>query len=139
MGPPAGHVAPAGRRGSVSPDAARPITPNHDLTTSRPHDLDSTRRLTGSLSLGSVQQPQMHTRRPDRSGFTSLVHGRKMMAAAALHLRIAFTLIVLAGLAGSLFAANPQTAGAADTPRRGGVLLAVIGADAPSLDCHQES
>src|SRR5207249_3331010 len=28
---------------------------------------------------------------------------------------------------------------AADTPRRGGVLLAVIGADAPSLDCHQES
>src|SRR5215470_13560406 len=28
---------------------------------------------------------------------------------------------------------------AADTPRRGGVLLAVIGADAPSLDPHQES
>ena len=28
---------------------------------------------------------------------------------------------------------------AAETPRRGGVLLAVIGADAPSLDPHQES
>ena len=28
---------------------------------------------------------------------------------------------------------------AAETPRRGGVLLAVIGADAPSLDAHQES
>src|SRR6476646_11133990 len=28
---------------------------------------------------------------------------------------------------------------AADTPRRGGVLLAVIGADPPSLDPHQES
>src|SRR3989442_10827861 len=27
---------------------------------------------------------------------------------------------------------------AAETPRRGGVLLAVIGADAPSLDPHQE-
>ena len=27
----------------------------------------------------------------------------------------------------------------ADTPRRGGVLLAAIGADAPSLDAHQES
>ena len=61
------------------------------------------------------------------------------MAAAALRLRIALTLIVLAGLAGSLIAANPQTARAADTPRRGGILLAVIGADAPSLDCHQES
>ena len=28
---------------------------------------------------------------------------------------------------------------AADTPRHGGVLLAVIGADPPSLDAHQES
>src|SRR5688572_28612383 len=28
---------------------------------------------------------------------------------------------------------------AAETPRRGGVLMAVIGADAPSLDSHQES
>src|SRR5262245_54193684 len=27
---------------------------------------------------------------------------------------------------------------AAETPRRGGVLLAVIGADPPSLDAHQE-
>jgi peptide/nickel transport system substrate-binding protein len=33
---------------------------------------------------------------------------------------------------------GPDTA-AAETPRRGGVLLAVIGADAPSLDPHQES
>jgi peptide/nickel transport system substrate-binding protein len=31
------------------------------------------------------------------------------------------------------------SAPAAETPRRGGVLLAVIGADAPSLDPHQES
>jgi peptide/nickel transport system substrate-binding protein len=31
------------------------------------------------------------------------------------------------------------TAAAAETPRRGGVLLAVIGADPPSLDPHQES
>src|SRR5262245_31572860 len=31
------------------------------------------------------------------------------------------------------------TAQAAETPRRGGVLLAAIGADAPSLDPHQES
>ena len=28
---------------------------------------------------------------------------------------------------------------AADTPRHGGILLAVIGADPPSLDAHQES
>jgi peptide/nickel transport system substrate-binding protein len=33
----------------------------------------------------------------------------------------------------------PSDAEATDTPRRGGVLLAVIGADAPSLDPHQES
>src|SRR5499427_8751443 len=31
------------------------------------------------------------------------------------------------------------TLNAAETPRRGGVLLAAIGADAPSLDSHQES
>jgi peptide/nickel transport system substrate-binding protein len=33
----------------------------------------------------------------------------------------------------------PAAVQAQDTPRRGGVLLAVIGADAPSLDPHQES
>jgi len=33
----------------------------------------------------------------------------------------------------------PRDLLAAETPRRGGVLLAVIGADAPSLDPHQES
>src|ERR1700694_2915592 len=108
MGPHAGHAAPAGRRGSVSPDAARSITRPRATN----HGLDSTRRLTGSLSLGSVQQLQMHTR-PDRSGFTSLVHGRNQMAPAALRLRIALTLIVLAGLAGPLIAAPPQTARAA--------------------------
>src|SRR3981189_3734085 len=36
----------------------------------------------------------------------------------------------------ALFALAP--ARAADTPRRGGVLLAAIAADAPSLDPHQE-
>ena len=51
------------------------------------------------------------------------------MAAAALRPRILFTLVGLASLVGSFIAANPHTAGAADAPRRGGVLLAVIGAD----------
>jgi len=37
-----------------------------------------------------------------------------------------------------LIAALVLPAAAADTPRRGGVLLAAIGADAPSLDPHQE-
>ena len=45
------------------------------------------------------------------------------------------SLVALALLLGSLVAPSP----AADTPRRGGVLLAVIGADPPSLDPHQES
>src|SRR5712692_6555295 len=38
-----------------------------------------------------------------------------------------------------LVAAFPAALQAADAPRRGGVLLAAIGADAPSLDPHQES
>src|SRR5262247_4715430 len=35
--------------------------------------------------------------------------------------------------------AAPAAVRAADTPRHGGILLAVIGADPPSLDPHQES
>jgi len=46
--------------------------------------------------------------------------------------------VVLTVLVGSLILATPGTAPAAETPRRGGVLLAVIGADAPTLDPHQE-
>src|SRR6266850_6314343 len=45
----------------------------------------------------------------------------------------AVTLVALVALTGI------TTAQAADTPRRGGILLAVIGADPPSLDAHQES
>src|SRR5881296_2948655 len=44
---------------------------------------------------------------------------------------IALGAVLVVGLAGP--------ASAADAPRRGGVLLAVIGADPPSLDPHQES
>jgi peptide/nickel transport system substrate-binding protein len=39
----------------------------------------------------------------------------------------------------SLVALLPGAILAAETPRKGGVLLAVIGADPPSLDAHQES
>ena len=39
---------------------------------------------------------------------------------------------------GILMAAFPGSGPAAQTPRRGGVLLAAIAADAPSLDPHQE-
>jgi peptide/nickel transport system substrate-binding protein len=49
------------------------------------------------------------------------------------------TLAALAVLVASVVAATPGAARAAETPRRGGVLLAVIGADPPSLDPHQES
>ena len=47
--------------------------------------------------------------------------------------------LVLVLLAGSVVVATHTAVQAADTPRRGGVLLAVIGADPPSLDPHQES
>jgi peptide/nickel transport system substrate-binding protein len=48
--------------------------------------------------------------------------------------------LVVFAIAASIAAlvASAPPAGAADTPRRGGVLLAVIAADAPSLDPHQE-
>src|SRR5881296_4384384 len=53
--------------------------------------------------------------------------------------RALFTVLVLAVLIGSLVVAVPAAVQAAETPRRGGILLAAIGADAPSLDPHQES
>src|SRR5713101_4142706 len=52
--------------------------------------------------------------------------------------RTLYTIVTLAVLMGSLVVAVPAAVQAADTPRRGGVLLAAIGADAPSLDPHQE-
>jgi peptide/nickel transport system substrate-binding protein len=48
-------------------------------------------------------------------------------------------LVALTLLTSSLVAATPGAVHAADTPRHGGVLLAIIGADPPSLDPHQES
>src|SRR5712691_11023106 len=53
--------------------------------------------------------------------------------------RVLSSVVVLAVVLGSVVAATPAPVQAADTPRRGGVLLAAIGADAPSLDIHQES
>ena len=50
--------------------------------------------------------------------------------------RTLLTVVALAVLVTLLIPAGVQ---AAETPRRGGVLLAVIGADPPSLDPHQES
>jgi peptide/nickel transport system substrate-binding protein len=47
--------------------------------------------------------------------------------------------VALALLVTMLIAVAPQASPATETPRRGGILLAVIGADPPSLDPHQES
>ena len=60
------------------------------------------------------------------------------MAAGIRRHRTLFT-IVLVLLVGSVVVATPAAVGAEETPRRGGVLLAVIGADPPSLDAHQEN
>jgi peptide/nickel transport system substrate-binding protein len=48
------------------------------------------------------------------------------------------SIVLLAIVTGTLVFAITNPSGAADTPRRGGVLLAVIGADPPTLDPHQE-
>jgi peptide/nickel transport system substrate-binding protein len=60
------------------------------------------------------------------------------MAEAIARYRSLVSGLVLAVLIGSVVAAVPAAAQAPETPRRGGVLLAAIGADAPSLDPHQE-
>jgi peptide/nickel transport system substrate-binding protein len=57
----------------------------------------------------------------------------------AIRHRALCVVAVLACLVGSLVVAIPAAAPAAESPRHGGVLLAVIGADPPSLDPHQES
>ena len=49
------------------------------------------------------------------------------------------TAVLLAFMATAAVLVAPTGLQAAETPRRGGVLLAVIGADPPSLDPHQES
>src|SRR5206468_6259314 len=52
--------------------------------------------------------------------------------------RALLTVVATGLLLAVLAAAFPATVASADTPRRGGILLAAIGADAPSLDPHQE-
>src|SRR6266581_67758 len=52
--------------------------------------------------------------------------------------RVLFTGFALVVLIGLLVVAAPAAVQAAETPRRGGVLIAAIAADAPSLDPHQE-
>ena len=61
------------------------------------------------------------------------------MTAPIRHRPLFVSLVALTLLLGSFAATGRGVATAADTPRRGGVLLAVIGADPPSLDPHQES
>jgi len=53
--------------------------------------------------------------------------------------RMVLTALAAIPLASLLLTAFPAPVPAAETPRKGGVLLAVIGADPPSLDPHQES
>src|SRR3989442_15517698 len=53
--------------------------------------------------------------------------------------RTLFTVLALVVLIGSPVAPVPAAGQATGTPRRGGILLAAIAADAPSLDPHQET
>ena len=61
------------------------------------------------------------------------------MAAETRHYPTLFTIVATVLVALVVGASLLSPAQAAETPRRGGVLLAVIGADPPSLDPHQES
>ena len=55
------------------------------------------------------------------------------------HRRALIVFVTLVVLTASGIVAIPDAVAAAETPRRGGVLLAAIGADPPSLDAHQEN
>src|SRR3972149_5133066 len=61
-----------------------------------------------------------------------------MMATGFQRRRALFPVVALALLVASAVVATAAAVQAAETPRRGGVLLAVIGAEPPSLDPHQE-
>jgi len=61
------------------------------------------------------------------------------MAAGFRHHPRLFTAAVLALLVAWALMATPAAVQAAETPRRGGILLAAIAAEPPSLDPHQES
>src|SRR6266511_4172618 len=60
------------------------------------------------------------------------------MAAGDAPRRTLSALVIPAVLVGLVVLAMPGPVQAQETPRRGGVLLAVIGADPPTLDPHQE-
>ena len=53
--------------------------------------------------------------------------------------RMLFSVAALVLLVVSAVVATPAAVQAVETPRRGGVLLAILGAEPPSLDPHQES
>ena len=59
-----------------------------------------------------------------------------MTAGSGRH-RSRFTIVVFILLVTLVLGARLAGVQAAETPRRGGVLLAAIAADAPSLDPHQ--
>ena len=61
------------------------------------------------------------------------------MAARVRRHPMRFTVVALALLALSALAAIPAVVQSADAPRRGGILLAAIAAEPPSLDPHQEA
>src|SRR5919201_1298257 len=55
-----------------------------------------------------------------------------------VHHRTVCLVALLAVLAAGVLGPTPATSQTGETPRRGGILLAAIGADAPGLDPHQE-
>jgi peptide/nickel transport system substrate-binding protein len=61
------------------------------------------------------------------------------MTATISHHRTLSAAALIAFLIAGAILAGPAQVQAADTPRRGGILLAVIAAEPPSLDPHQES
>ncbi len=131
----------------------------HELQKQRPREgvlhagplVDTERRALGQgEELRGPAQPLHEPEAPGRLALGGLISVRSRFTVRRLlcvevsdggrirRHRAWLTLVSLGVLVGSVVATLPAAGEAAETPRRGGVLLAVIGADAPSLDPHQE-
>src|SRR5262245_60871001 len=125
-----------GRSPSLSTSAAGPFRSYHAARMvtllHRPGvPINPAPRLTRRQAPDTVRRNSFRSSFTSRLCPTSPVRGRCQMAES---IRILALMILLS----SLPVVIPSEVRAAETPRRGGVLLAVIGADAPSLDPHQE-
>src|SRR5881296_1579208 len=131
------------RSGPARSYAPAPRTPPHRVPGAAGHVCLHAGAAKGARrSARGVRRADLRRREGSR---TSFFRGRERPVRATLSTvpqevpMAFFSAMTLVLLAGWLVVTTPEPIAAAETPRRGGVLLAVIAAEPPSLDPHQES